>query len=426
MSSAQPASQPNATETTRAALLRNGEFLAVWVVGAASSIVRWLEMLAIGVFVFDLTGSPFQVALMLILRLLPMALLGAVIGAVAERVNRRDALIVGLLIMIGVCLAFTALVWTGRIALWHVALSAVLNGLFWTLDNPVRRTLLSETVDIQQLGAAMSLDMVTNNIMRFLGPVLGGVFLEFWGLDGIFVLGAVLYGIAALAALKIRSRPRALMAESLGVLNLLVDGLRLLRSHRVLTGVLVVTVIFNIWGFPFISMIPVIGKDVLGLTPFPVGLLVSAEGAGSVIGALLILGFGQLRHYRRLYTYGTFLYLGMALVFSQLAWVLPSAACLVVVGLGAGLFSAMQGVLIILCTPFEARSRMMGVLSVCIGTSPIGFLHIGMLANWLGPQAAIATCALEGLLALLIACWVWPEIRESQPLPKKESQSEDH
>ena len=71
----------------RWALFRNGEFSRLWGIGAVSSTIRWLELLAIGVVVFDLTGSPFQVALMAILRMLPLAIFGALVGALAGRLN---------------------------------------------------------------------------------------------------------------------------------------------------------------------------------------------------------------------------------------------------------------------------------------------------------------------------------------------------
>ena len=110
----------------------------------------------------------------------------------------------------------------------------------------------------------------------------------------------------------------------------------------------------------------------------------------------------------------------MVLGFSQMQWVFPSAGCLLLVGLGGGFFGAMQSALILMCVPLEMRSRMMGVLSLCIGTGALGFFHIGVLADWLGTQMAVATCALEGLLMLLIVRLIWPEVVGDQSLPQHE------
>ena len=398
-------------------LLRNREFRLIWLIGAASNTLRWLEILAVGVVVFDMTGSPFQVAFMIILRFLPMALMGAFTGVVAERVNRRVFLILSLVFMLGTSVMLTLLAFGGYLNLWVIGLSVVLNGLFWTTDNPIRRTLLGEVVRPAQIGIAMSLDTVTNSTTRFLGPLVGGIFLEFAGLEGVFLVGAVLYAGALLLACVTQPVSVRQYREHRGMFNFLTDGIKVLESNRVLVGVLAITVIYNLWAFPFVSMIPVIGKDVLGLSPLPVGLLVSAEGAGTLIGALLVLLTRSVAHYRRLYTFGLGISLAMALIYSQLGSFLPSGAFLALEGIGAGIFAAMQAALVLLNTPPKMRSRMMGLLSVCVGLCALGFLHIGLLADWVGAQNAVLICTAEGLVALFLVCWTWPEIIARQTLP---------
>jgi len=398
-------------------LLRNREFRLIWLIGAATNTLRWLEILAVGVVVFDLTGSPFQVAFMVILRFAPMALIGAFTGVVAERFNRRLFQILSLGFMMTTSIVLTVLVFGGHLNLWVIGISVVLNGLFWTTDNPIRRTLLGEVVQPAQIGIAMSLDTVTNSTTRFLGPLVGGIFLEFAGLEGVFLVGAIFYGSALGLALLVHAVPDQQNPGHGSIFSFLTDGIKVLQTNRVLVGVLAITVIYNLWAFPFVSMIPVIGKDVLGLSPLPVGLLVSAEGAGTLIGALLVLLTRSVAHYRRLYTFGLSLSLAMALIYSQMGAFVPSGVFLVLEGIGAGFFAAMQAALVLLNTPPEMRSRMMGLLSVCVGLCALGFLHIGLLADWVGAQNAVLICTAEGLVALILVCLTWPEIIARQTLP---------
>ena len=398
-------------------LLRNREFRLIWLIGAATNTLRWLEILAVGVVVFDLTGSPFQVAFMVILRFAPMALIGAFTGVVAERFNRRLFQILSLGFMMTTSIVLTVLVFGGYLNLWVIGISVVLNGLFWTTDNPIRRTLLGEVVQPAQIGIAMSLDTVTNSTTRFLGPLVGGIFLEFAGLEGVFLVGAIFYASALGLALLVHAVPDQQNPGHGSVFSFLTDGIKVLQTNRVLVGVLAITVIYNLWAFPFVSMIPVIGKDVLGLSPLPVGLLVSAEGAGTLIGALLVLLTRSVAHYRRLYTFGLSVSLVMALIYSQMGAFVPSGVFLVLEGIGAGFFAAMQAALVLLNTPPEMRSRMMGLLSVCVGLCALGFLHIGLLADWVGAQNAVLICTAEGLVALILVCLTWPEIIARQTLP---------
>ena len=402
-------------------LLRNREFRLIWLIGAATNTLRWLEILAVGVVVFDMTGSPFQVAFMVILRFLPMAMIGAFTGVIAERFNRRLFQVWSLGFMMTTSMLLTLIVFSGHLNLWIIGVSVVLNGLFWTTDNPIRRTLLGEVVQPAQIGIAMSLDTVTNSTTRFLGPLVGGLFLEFAGLEGVFLVGAIFYAGALGLAFLVRAVPGQQQYGHGSMFSFLTDGIRMLQTNRVLVGVLAITVIYNLWAFPFVSMIPVISKDVLGLSPLPVGLLVSAEGAGTLIGALLVLLTRSVTHYRRLYTLGLGISLGMAVIYSQMGSFFPSGLFLTLEGIGAGFFAAMQAALVLLNTPPEMRSRMMGLLSVCVGLCALGFLHIGMLADWVGAQNAVLICTAEGLVALILVCWTWPEIIARQKLPSSTS-----
>ena len=402
-------------------LLKNREFRLIWLIGAATNTLRWLEILAVGVVVFDMTGSPFQVAFLIILRFLPMALIGAFTGVIAERFNRRLFQVWSLGFMMTTSMVLTLIVFGGHLNLWIIGVSVVLNGLFWTTDNPIRRTLLGEVVQPAQIGIAMSLDTVTNSTTRFLGPLVGGFFLEFAGLEGVFLVGAIFYAGALGLAFLVRAVPGQQQYGHGSMFSFLTDGIRMLQTNRVLVGVLAITVIYNLWAFPFVSMIPVISKDVLGLSPLPVGLLVSAEGAGTLIGALLVLLTRSVTHYRRLYTLGLGISLGMAVIYSQMGSFLPSGLFLTLEGIGAGFFAAMQAALVLLNTPPEMRSRMMGLLSVCVGLCALGFLHIGLLAAWVGAQNAVLICTAEGLVALVLVCWTWPEIIARQKLPSSTS-----
>src|SRR5438874_784376 len=151
-------------------LLASADFRRLWVIGIVAFAVRWLEMLVVGVFVYQHTGSAFDVALMTMLRMLPMALFGAVIGAWVERIERRIALIAVVLIMLATSVWLAVLAYLGWLAVWHLALASFVNGIAWAADNPVRRVMLCEVVGPAHMSAAMSIDVGANNAIRMLGP----------------------------------------------------------------------------------------------------------------------------------------------------------------------------------------------------------------------------------------------------------------
>ena len=152
-------------------LFANADFWRLWYAGLIVFVVRWLETLAVAVFVYRATGSPFLVAMMTMLRLLPMGLFGAVFGAVAERIERRTAQLGVIALMGGTSASLAVLAYGGQLAVWQLAVASFINGLGWATDNPVRRVMIGEVVGSQQMGIAMSISkprlLPTRKSVRF-------------------------------------------------------------------------------------------------------------------------------------------------------------------------------------------------------------------------------------------------------------------
>jgi MFS family permease len=388
-------------------LLGEPDFRRLWLIGVVVFSVRWLEMLAVAVFAYQRTGSPFVVALLTMLRMLPMALFGAPIGAAAERVERRMALIfvVASMLLCSMVLAFLA--WSHSLEVWHLALASFISGLTWTTDNPVRRTMIGEVVGPERMSAAMSIDVGANNASRMLGPMVGGVLLATVGIGSAFAVSVAGYLVAGIVALRVRHRNMAALSSAAGVLERMIEGLVLVRRDPRLSGTMVITVIYNTFGWPFTSMIPVIGQDNLGLGAAGIGLLASMDGVGAFCGAIMIALCAKPPHFARLYIGGVAAYLLMLPVFALASEPLLAGSVLLLTGLANSGFSIMQATLVYLAAPPEMRSRVFGVLSVCIGVGMIGFLHLGWLAGVLGATRAIMTIGAEGLVALLLTRRWW-------------------
>jgi len=248
-----------------------------------------------------------------------------------------------------------------------------------------------------------------------LGPIVGGSLYSEVGMVGAFGLTAVGYACGVVMLLRLRWEDEQGRNAGAGALESLAAGFRALRSNRALVGIFVVTVVFNIWGFPFTSMIPVIGKEVLLLEPDAVGLLASAEGLGAFIGAVALAVLAATAWYRWLYFYGVAVYLLLIIAFGLATSVFLSATTLIAAGIAGAAFASMQSALVLLNSDDISKGRMMGVLSMCIGTGLIGFMHLGLMADWLGAPLACVVIGVEGLVALVVSAWFWPELLRRQP-----------
>ena len=394
-------------------LLGDPQYRRLWLIGVFSMGARWLELLVVGIYAVEATGSPVLVALLVILRMLPLVVFGSVVGTFADRLAPRVLFHLSLLLATLVSLAILALALSGIAAYWHVAVATFLSGVAWTTDMPVRRRLIGDVAGPGRIAAGMSLDSATSNAMRMIGPLFGGLLYHWLGLGGAFGLAAALYAICLLLTPGV---PKAFLASdaarrSARLLGDLGEGFRYLVREPEVRRILWVTVIFNIWGFPFVSMIPVIGTETLGLGAAAIGGLAALEGGGAFAGALLIATLGvRPGSYRRFYFFGTASYVALAFVTGWMTETVPMALAVFCAGLGAAGFSTMQTTLIYGIAPPEMRGRLLGILSLSIGAGVIGFTNIGLMGELFGGAVAVRIVAAEGLLALVLLGLRWPRL----------------
>ena len=162
----------------------------LWLAGISAGVVRWLEMLAYSLWVFAETGSPLAVTLTAFARMLPLLLLGALSGAVAERLDRRR-LLCGWYVLLTITAAGLALLATVHaLTVPMVAAYALFTGLFWTFETPVRRTMLAEAAGLARVNASMGLEMTSSQVSRLVGPALGGWLMASAGVTGVFLAGS--------------------------------------------------------------------------------------------------------------------------------------------------------------------------------------------------------------------------------------------
>ncbi|MBS29295.1 MAG: hypothetical protein CL566_10310 [Alphaproteobacteria bacterium] len=393
-------------------LLRDAEFLRIWFVGIFSGVARWLEMLVAGVYAFDTTGSPFLVAVLVILRMMPLVAFGSIVGTFADRISPRILLVVTMTGAMLVSFTVFVLFLTGLDAYWVVAVASFVSGLVWTTDMPLRRRILGDVAGMARIAPAMSLDAATNNGTRMLGPLLGGLIFQWVGAGGAYLLSAAMYaacvGVLVFVAANIGKvdvvRPASRVLDDLRA------GFAYAVRDRDISRILLVTLVFNIWGFPFLAMIPVVGREELQVSASIIGGLTALEGAGALLGSLLIASRVRISGHRQLYYFGMLGYLFAAFAAGGMVEVVPMGLALIVVGLCASGFSTMQSTLIYTLAPPEMRGRLFGVLVICIGSGLIGFTNIGLMGEWFGGSTAMRIVAAEGLIPLLWIGLSWRQL----------------
>lgn len=393
---------------TRVPVYRDPQFRKLWMVGMLVSLIRWLEILAYAVFTYEHTQSALWVASLMTLRMLPLALFGLALGALAARVSRRRMLLWTHAALFAISLVLLLLSAFGTIEVWHLALASALHGTVWACDMPMRRALMGDIAGPGRVAQAMSLDAVTSNACRLLGPALGGFLIAHGGLPAVFLAIGLIFLPVLLALVRLVEPQVERVEHKMSLGAMLTDGFQAARESPLLRATLWMTILFNLFAWPVLSMVPVLGREQLQLDPQGVGLLASLDGIGALLGALLLSTVASRLPHGPVYLVAVvgFMLLQMLLAWSTLAVV--AGLTLFALGVMQAGFAVMQTTLVYTATAERQRSGAMGLMTMCIGTSPLGFLGVGGLAQWLGAPTATLVCGLLGLLGVALS---WPVCR---------------
>ena len=386
-------------------LLRSSDFLRLWLVGAFANAMRWLELLASGLFAWEVTHSALAVTAVVAARQLPQLLFGAFAGAVSEAVNRKLIVMAALLAPALVSTLLASLAMTGHLELWHVALGNLLSGTMWASEMSTRRRMVGEVAGPHRIANAIALDSATSAATRMIGPVLGGLAFETLHMSGAYTLTALVQfgGAFAMAGLVHPQITRRLNLARIPAE--IAEGLAFARTKPTIMLVFGITIVTNAFGFAYSGLVAPLGLAAFDVSPALVGLLAAGEPLGALLGGALIAA-GFLRMDRRLaFAGGAALFMAALIVMALSPSFWLAFAVLVIGGFGTAGFGNMQSTLMLTEAPPEMRSRLMGIVTVCIGTGPLGILAAGAISDQIGPRGAVIVMAALGLLLTAALAW---------------------
>jgi MFS family permease len=399
---------PNEPSSLRA-LFSIPDYRRLWSIGTGVGLARWLEFLALAIFAFQLTGSAELVALLAIVRMVPYVAFGFLVGALADLFDRRRILIYSFLFAAFAAAVMAALAFAGLAGYGTVLVAAAVSGAIWLTDMPVRRRLLVEAAGLDRMASALGFDNSTSHATRAIGPLTGGIAYQWLGIEGIFCLSALVFFTCFVLSVRLSRPPVATSATAtprISPLSLIVPP-RDLVMNRTFLLMIGITVVYNVWCFPIVSMIPVIAQKDFGLSPAAVGALSACDGLGGTIGAIAVGVLATPRWFFHLYYYGTLVFVLVMLALAAYLTTLATVAALLVIGVAAACFSATQYALIYTISTPETRGRATGFLSIFIGTSIFGFYNTGYLFGRFASADAMMIMALQGLIPLIILGILW-------------------
>lgn len=370
-----------------------------YVGGQSVSLVgTWMQTVAQGWLVLELTGSGTAVGVLVALQTLPVLLLGPYAGVVADRLDKRRLMMRLQAAMGGLALVLGVLTVTGVVELWHVYLLAVLLGLNNAFENPARQSFILEMVGPRDLRNAVSLNSVLVNVARAVGPAVAGLIIAWGGLGICFLLNAASFAavVWSLAGLDLAALTTSIpVARAKGQLR---EGLSYVRHQPNLLVPLLMMALVGCLAYEFQVVLPIVAADTFGGDATTYGFMSAAMGVGAVIGGLWVAARGRTGTTAMIRSSVAF---GVVITAAALApnLALEYLALGLVGGVSIGFLSQGNSTLQLAAAP-EMRGRVMALWSVAfLGSTPIGGPIAGAVSENFGGRVGL----LMGAAACLVA-----------------------
>lgn len=400
----------------RLAVLRNRNFTLLWTGQIVSNAGSWMQIVAQGILVYDLTNSPFYLGVVGMARAIPMIVFPPMGGVIADRMERLKLLKVTQTLAFLLALLLAVLIGLDVIEVWHIVLISLLSGIVHAFDQPSRQALLPDLVRREDLARAVALNSSAWQGASLFGPTLAGVTIAAVGISGAFFANAFSFLAVIVALFLMKGVPERSAAPSgKGLTDDLFAGLRYVRATPLIFWLIVLSAVTSIFGRSYQQLLPVFARDVFDQGSFGLGLLYSAPGAGTLVGAAALAVLADVNRKGVVFLLSMVAFGITVIVFGFNTWFPAGVLLLFVAGVTQIVFSSLMTTMLQLRAASDMRGRVMSLVTVTMqGFAPFGALITGAVATDIGTPEAVALFALFVVLAALMAAATIPQVRDFQ------------
>ena len=366
----------------------------------------WMQRVAQAWLVYELTKSAFALGVIGFATRAPVIVFSLFAGVLADRVDKRRILVTSQVVAMVQAAVLAVLTLTGTVEFWHVALLGALLGTTQAFDAPTRHSFFKEMVGSEDLMNAIALNSTAFNTARLAGPAIAGVLIYTIGLAGCFVVNAASYLAVIIAYLLMRFERRTEEQTGSGHWDELKEGLRYVKDHKTVRTAVYLISLASFFTFSYATLLPVFASRVLEGNAKVYAGLMTAAGAGALIGGLVVASLGNYPRKGLLTSAGIVAFPAMLIGLSfTKAHAFALAFCFLL-GIAMILLTANMNTLVQTAISDRFRGRVMSFyVLVFLGPLPFGNLLAGRLAEALGVVTTLRMGALISLgISLLLLC----------------------
>ncbi len=393
--------------------LRIRDFRFMWFGQVSSATALHADILARSWLTWQLTGSTVAVALVNLMRTIPMLTLGIFAGVIADRFDKKKILFMIQAWTIVIYVGIATVVLLDIVELWHVYAYSLLIGFGFAVNQPVRMSFIPRLVSKDQLLNALSLSSIAINSTRLGGPAIIGFLIAFTGVGSAFVISAVMYAIALWTTTRIRTSgaPSADRGGGGSVFSDLMEGFRFLGENRLVLVLVLLALGPLSFGHSWTQMLPAFVDEVLDADAGLLGIITSIGAIGGLTGGLFIASRGNIPHKGTVMIGAGLLYGTALMLFGLVSWLFAVIPIVIMIGVSQTVFRAANTSTLLENAPDRLRGRIVSVTLLDTAIGPVAALLAGFIADRAGVAAALFTIGVIcfGIVALVAV--TYPKIR---------------
>jgi MFS family permease len=379
-------------------------------------MATWMDQVARGWLIYELTDSAFQLGLVRGVQAIPILLLSPLAGSTADRYSRKMQVLIAQLVDALLYGVIAVLIIAGEIQPWHVYVTAFGMSIVWTFQQPSRAAMVGDAVPLNQLTNAVGLNSIVFNVARSAGPALAGFLIAVFGTAGAYAVQAVFYFLATVWTVQLRSGQQArgrshgaAHGESLG--QSIIEGWKFSWRNEAVRASLLIVVFASLFIIPFMTLLPVFARDILKVGAHGQGLLLSAMGLGALCSSVFIASCGDRLPRINLMLGGVGFYGLIIVCFALSPWFELSLVLMGMVGIVHVTSHALAQTVIQTYSPSEFRGRTMAIFHMTHVVLLAGGIAIGALSSLVDAPWAAASMSIAGTLSMIAIYVALPRAR---------------
>ena len=397
------------------AALRHREFRLLWFGQAATGMAMWMDQVARGWLMYELTNSTVQLGLVQGVQVIPLLLLSPIAGSAADRYPRKQQVMVSQ-VLAGLMYAVLALlILTGSILPWHVYATAFGMAMVQVFHQPARAAMIADAVPPRDLTNAIGLNSVVFNVARSTGPALAGFLIATLGTAICYSVQTVFYVLAVVWTMQLRPEPSAASsghaAHGVSFVQSIVEGWTFSWRNESVRAGLLIMMCASLFIGPFTTLLPVFARDLLGVGATGQGGLLTAMGIGALCSAIFVASLGDQLPRGQLMLWGVTVYGLSVVAFAASPSFRLSLGLMTIVGLAHVSSHALVQTVIQTYSPAAFRGRTMAIFHMSSVVWTLGSLLVGTLAALVGARWAAAAMGAMGALFMVMIAVALPGAR---------------